>query len=193
MRSGRMKSSTAAPSFRNSGFETTANAMLDAARRELFGDRAAHAVGRAHRHRRLVDDDLVLRHAPADVARGGEHVLHVGRAVLVRRRADGDELQRAVRDGGVDVGREVQAAGGDVALRSSARGPARGSARRRRSASSIFARVDVEAQHVVADLGEAGAGDEADVAGADHRDLHAVTPSDALMAASAATRIGAPA
>ena len=36
-----------------------------------------------------------------------------------------------------------------------------------------LARVDVEAQHVVADFGEAGAGDEADVAGADHRDLHA--------------------
>ena len=34
-----------------------------------------------------------------------------------------------------------------------------------------LARVDVEAQHVVADFGEARAGDEPDVAGADHRDL----------------------
>ena len=54
-----------------------------------------------------------------------------------------------------------------------------------------LARVDVEAQHVVADLGEAGAGDEADVARPDHRDLHARAPSDALMAASAATGSGA--
>ena len=35
-------------------------------------------------------------------------------------------------------------------------------------------RVDVEAQHVVADFGEAGAGDQADVAGADDGDFHAV-------------------
>ena len=47
--------------------------------------------------------------------------------------------------------------------------------------------VDVEAQHVVADLGETGAGDEADVPGADHRDLHADVPSEALIAASVAT------
>ena len=50
-----------------------------------------------------------------------------------------------------------------------------------------LARVDVEAQHVVADLGEAGAGDEADVAGADHRDLQALAPDARLIAASAAT------
>ena len=54
-----------------------------------------------------------------------------------------------------------------------------------------LARVDVEAQHVVADLGEAGPGDETDVAGPDHRDLHAAAPSDALIAASAATGSGA--
>jgi hypothetical protein len=32
-------------------------------------------------------------------------------------------------------------------------------------------RVEVEAEHVVADVGQAGAGDEADVAGADDCDL----------------------
>ena len=32
--------------------------------------------------------------------------------------------------------------------------------------------VDVDAGHVVAALGEAGAGDQADVTGADHGDLH---------------------
>ena len=54
-----------------------------------------------------------------------------------------------------------------------------------------LARVDVEAQHVVADFGEAGAGDETDVARPDHGDLHAASPSDALIAASAATGSGA--
>ena len=33
-------------------------------------------------------------------------------------------------------------------------------------------RVDVEAEHVVADFGQAGAGDQADVAGADDGDFH---------------------
>jgi hypothetical protein len=50
-----------------------------------------------------------------------------------------------------------------------------------------LARVDVEAQDVVADLGEAGPGHETHVAGADHRDLHCVRSSEALMAASVAT------
>jgi hypothetical protein len=44
-----------------------------------------------------------------------EHVLQVGRAVLVGRRADRDELDVAVRDRGLDVGREAQAAGRAVA------------------------------------------------------------------------------
>ena len=52
-------------------------------------------VGGAHRHGDLVDDDLVVGHVAADVARGGQHVLQVGRAVLVGRRADGDELDGA--------------------------------------------------------------------------------------------------
>ena len=57
-----------------------------------------------------------------------------------------------------------------------------------------LARIDIEAQHVVADLRETGAGDEADVTGPDHRDLHAAeTPglaSDALIARKRRDRIG---
>ena len=87
----------------------------------------------------------------------------------------------------VGVGREVQAARGDVALDHRLE-PGLVD----RNAAGVqhvdLARVDVEAQHVVADLGEAGAGDQADVAGPDHRDLHAAPPMrDALIAASAAT------
>ena len=98
MRSGRMKSSTAAPSFRNSGFETTAKSTSTPRVRQFARRSAPHLVGRADRHRALVDDDLVVGHVPADAARRGQHVLQVGRAVLVGRRADGDELHRAVRD-----------------------------------------------------------------------------------------------
>ena len=39
-----------------------------------------------------------------------DHVLQVGRAVFVRRRADRDELDIAVRDAGGDVGGKLQAA-----------------------------------------------------------------------------------
>ena len=44
-------------------------------------------------------------------------------------------------------------------------------------------RIDVDADHVVADFGEAGAGDQADVAGAEYRDAHmqAVLQESALL------------
>ena len=158
---------------------------------ELLGDRRAHAVGGADRHRRLVDDDLELGHPAADGARRGEHVLHVGRAVLLGRRADGDELQRAVRDGRVEsVVKRSRPAATLRRIIGSSPGSWIGTPPCVR-AIAILRGVDVEAQHVVADFGEARAGDEPDVARADHGDLHAVAPSDALIAASAASGSGA--
>src|SRR5256885_1136241 len=47
-----------------------------------------------------------------------------------------------------------------------------------------LARVLVDAHHVVAAVGEAGAGDQADVAGADDRDPHRCVPPVALPAHS---------
>ena len=108
---------------------------LRAARGELFRNRGTDTVGGPHRHGRLVDDDLELGHAAPDAARRGEHVLHVGRAVFFRRRADGDELQRPVGDGGVGVGREPEAARRPRCVGSASRARARGSGRRPRSAS----------------------------------------------------------
>ena len=161
-----------------------------AARGELLGDRFAHPIRGSDRHRGLVDDDLVLGHPPADVARGGEHVLHVRRPVFLGRRADGDELQRAVRDRGVDVGGEPESSGLHIAP-----DQRREAGLVDRHAAAVQGRdlggVDVEAQHVIADFRETGAGDEADVTGADDRDLHAGVSSDALMAASAARGSGA--
>ncbi len=165
---------------------------LHAALAQRLRDGRADAVRRAHGHRGLVDDHLPLGHAAADVARGLEHVLHVGRPVLVRRRADGDELQRAVRHGLVDVRGEREPARLDVA------------ADHRLEAGLVdgdpallqdvdLARIHVEAQDVVAHFREAGAGDQADVARADHRDLHErdAFVSWSRMLASAAAGSGA--
>src|SRR6185503_9517473 len=153
---------------------------------KLVGNRLAHAIGGADRHRRLVDDDLPVGHPPADLPSGGDHVLHVGTAVLVGRRTDRDELERAVRDTGGDVGGEGEAPRLDVAADhlGEPRLVDRHAARFQRV---DLARVDIDAQHVVADLGEAGPGDETDVAGPHHRDLQAATPIDAAIDASAAS------
>jgi len=82
----------------------------------LFGNRRANLVAGAHRHRALVDDDLVVRHHAADIARRGQHVLQVGRAIFLGQRADGDELQRAMGHRAPDVGGELQATARYVAL-----------------------------------------------------------------------------
>jgi hypothetical protein len=97
MRSGRMQSATASPSFRNSGLDTTSKAM-SAPCRQLCGNGGTHLVGGAHRHRRLVDHHGRHAHVPADGSAGhGQHVLQVSAAILVRRRADGDEHDLAGR------------------------------------------------------------------------------------------------
>ena len=87
-RSGRLKSSIAAPSRRNSGFETTANESL----RRALGDDALDLVARADRDGRLNHDDGEVFDNLGDVASRVVNETHVGRADLrQRRRADGDE------------------------------------------------------------------------------------------------------
>ena len=116
-RSGRMKSSTAAPSFRNSGLDTTANG--DRARRAPRAPRRSpRARGRRCRparstcRRRSCSSFMrrpMLRAAASTYCMSAE-------PSSSGRRADRDELQRAVRHRCVDVGGEAQAPGGDVAL-----------------------------------------------------------------------------
>ena len=79
-------------------------------------DPVAHLVGRAHGHRRLVDDDAIVVHVRTDGLRHGQHVLQVGRAVFVGRRADRDELEQPVGDALRDVGRELEATCLDIAF-----------------------------------------------------------------------------
>ena len=169
-RSGRMKSSIAAPSFRNSGFETTSNGC---ARRAL--QHLRDLLGAADRH-----GALVHHHAARVMCRpislgGGEHVLEVRLAVLAGRRAHRDERDLRVPHRVGVRGREGEPpllhVAADELLEPGLvdRDPARAQHR-------DLARVDVEAGDRVAGLREAGAGDEADVTGADDGDLHVALP-----------------
>ncbi len=112
-------------------------------------------------------------------------MLQIGRAVFVRRRADGDELQRAVRNARLDVGREAQPAGTLVLANHRLE-----SRLEDRHAARVELRdlggIEIEAQHVVADFGQTGAGDETHIAGADDGDFHSMPSSVALMPASVA-------
>ena len=134
-RSGFMKSSTAAPSFRNSGLLHMWNGSF-----AFLRDRARDLRRRADGHRRLGDDDHLARHVLADRLGDGEHVPQVGRAVFVRRRADGDEHDLGARDRGADVGRELEAALRLVALDAARRARARRSAGRSASGRRSCAR-----------------------------------------------------
>ena len=168
---------------------------LNAAPRKLGGNRLPHTIRGAYRHCRLVDDNLGLDHAATDVACGRDDVLHIGGPIFVGRRADRDELQGSMGDRRVDIGGESQPATGDVApdhllqtwlvYRNSAA-----------LEGLDLAGIDVQTHHVVADLGEAGSGDETDIAGPDHRYLQAGTfvsaPIEVLMASSAASGSEAP-
>ena len=79
----------------------------------------------------------------------------------------------AIADGG--VGGEVQPAGGVVGL--DHRLQARLVDRDHAAIEPIdLGRVDVDADHVVADLGQARAGDQADIAGAEDGDAHGLIP-----------------
>ena len=122
------------------------------------------------------DRDGALHHDDGTAGQVGRKLVddrpdgaQVGIARLGRRRADGDEEE--VRPGHrlLDVEREPDA------LARSARGPHRGRARRsgpRRAWSALDALGDdVPDDDLVPEVGEAGPGDEADVAGPEHADL----------------------
>ena len=171
MRSGRMKSSTAAPSFRNSGLETTAKACAAPRAASVFAisARTLSAVPTG-----TVDLSTTTR-GPSmwrgDAAGGREHVLQVGGAVLAGGRAHRDHLHAAVARALRRVGGEGESPGRHVGAHDLAQPRLED-----RDLAAVqhrdLALVDVEAEHVVADVGEAGAGDETDVAGADDADFH---------------------
>ena len=166
-RSGRRKSSTAEPSRRNSGFETTENLCL----RVLLPDDLLDLGAGAGRHGRLRDDDLVPVHVLGDRLGDLEHEGQVGRTVLAGRRAHGDEDRQRVLDAGLQVGREPQ----PLPARSCGSAPrarARRSGPRPLLSSGDLRLVLVDAGDVHAEIGEAGSRDQPHVSGADHANVH---------------------
>src|SRR5690606_26595228 len=84
------------------------------ARGEPLGDAGADAVAGADRHGRFYDDDAAVLHVLGNGAGNGEHMAEISRAVLVWRRADGDEDDAAVLDAGAGIGGEAQPAAAQI-------------------------------------------------------------------------------
>jgi hypothetical protein len=146
----------------------------EAALVQLLVDDGTHTLRGADGHRRLVDDHLEAVHRAADVARRFEHVLQVGGTVLVGRCAHRDELDFAVRDARRDIRRKR-----DASRRARTRDDLAQTRLVNRHAAVIqdfdLARVHVEAENVVADLGKTCARDETYVTRADHGDFHTLS------------------
>ena len=112
---------------------------------------------------------------PADGAGHGQHVLQVGAAVLVGRRAHGDEQHVAVRDGLRGVGGEGQAAGTVVGQHHVLEAGLEDRAMAFIQAGHPIG-IDIHAQHRMAYLGQAHRLGQADIAGSENRDLHLTAP-----------------
>ena len=176
-----MKSSTAAPSLRNSGLEQTWNGRSGLGPRSRRAPCSAVPTGTVD----LVTITLgsfmcwpIVRATASTCCRSAEPSSSGGVPTAMKTTS-------AVLDRGADVGGEPEPALGLVALDHAARARARRSGSRSAASRSILPRVDVGADDVVAGLGEARAGDQPDISGPDDRDLH-------RAACPAAARCGCP-
>jgi hypothetical protein len=107
-----MKSSIAAPSRRNSGFEATSKSASGRALADRLGDLAVGADG----HRRFHHDHGMAGQRRGDFGRRAHHIGQVGMAVAAPgRRADGDEDRLGARHRGRQIAAEAQPPGLDVA------------------------------------------------------------------------------
>ena len=106
-----------------------------------------------------------------DGARHREHVAQVRRAVLARGGAHGDQVKQPVLDGPRRIGRELDAAGFRIALDQGFK--ARLVNRHLAAIQALdLGRIHVHADHVIAGVRQAGAGDETHIAGAENGHAH---------------------
>ena len=144
---------------------------MDAALVQFFLYCSTHFIGGAHRHGGLVYDYLVFLHVLTDGMRCRDHILQVGRAILVGRGAYGDELDHAMLRALSHIGRESQSACGHVALDHilQTRLVNRDAALLK---SVDLVRVHVHAQHIVTHFSQAGACHQAHIASANYSNFH---------------------
>ncbi len=159
--------------FQKFGIGDNIEGNIRATCRKLGGDRRAHAISGADRHRGLVDDHHVTVQMLTDRGCHREHMAQIGTAVFVRRRADRPAMKTElrVRDCSLRIRGEAQA------LFVPIRGDEFGQARLEDRDLALLeardlGRVDIDANHIVANLGKAGAGDKADITGAENTDSH---------------------
>jgi hypothetical protein len=140
-----------------------------------LADDSLDLVAGADRHGRLGDHHGKTLQRGRDLARGRVHVGEVGVAVAApRRRADRDEHRVGGGDRRLESGREIEPPAAHVVLDQAIE---IGLVDRDLALAQRLdlLRVLVDAGHVMAEVGEARARDEADIAGADHGDAHALS------------------
>ena len=134
-------------------------------------------VAGADRHRRLGDDHERAKGRPRHLGGGRIDIGQVGVPIAApRRRADGDEGDLDVGDRAPQVRRERQAPVAHVALDKFLQ-PGLVDRHDAVVQSGDLARVAVDANDVVSEIGEAGPGDKPDIARTDHGDAHDVESS----------------
>ena len=137
-----------------------------------LADDALDLVAGADRHGRLGHDDGEAFQRGGDLARSGVDIGEVGMAVAApRRRADRDEDRIGFRDRRVQIGGEGEPPGLDVA------GDQRIEARLEDRNLAPLQRIDlagilVDASDLVAEIRKTGAGDQPDIACANHGNPH---------------------
>jgi hypothetical protein len=106
-----------------------------------------------------------------DRLRYRQHVLHVSRPVFIRRCADGDHLEHTVPDGFFEVGREL-----DVTLVAGMLDLFFKTRFINRDFAVIqpidLISIDIHTDDMIADLGQTGPGDQADIARAKDSYIH---------------------
>ena len=132
------------------------------------------ALGSTHRHGGFVHHHPVRRHMATNRAGCRHHMLEIGRTIFIRGRADRNELQGTEFHRLFDVGGETQAAGSTIALYQL------GQTRLMDGDTAVikdadFLGIQIQAHHMVADLGKTSTGNKADIAGSDHGDFHRCT------------------
>ena len=124
---------------------------------------------RPHGHRRLVDDDGLVRQVRGDLPRRPLDVRQVGAAVVALRRRHAQERDVAVDDGVRRPDHEAQPPGPQTLLDEPVE-PVLDDRHLTGGQPGDLVGVDICAHHLVTEVGEAGAGGQTDVPGPDDGD-----------------------